>query len=219
MKFIYNIIGWSVGLALLSSCSTTEIVSTYEKPDSDQLYTSLYVVGIGGEALPEDKMENDLVNELEDEGFVAAADTDVFNPKMEVSDGNRDRVVDELIERGFDGLLTFSLISIEDEVDFNVGTYAPGMYPVTGTPYNAYWRYYGYYAPQAYATGYYTKNTVYHLEANLYDTESGERIWGVRSRAVDPRRAEILSEDFADVITDELEESGIIMSKDETAMK
>lgn len=220
MRFIpLKIISLIGIIALLTSCDSTRIISSYEAPNNEEVYTFLYVVGISGESMPEDMMEDVMVNELERKGVVAAADKDTFDPEMEVTDENKALVEEKLDNRGYDALLTFSLVNVDEELDYVQGAYYPGYYPAAYGYYNNYWGYYNYYAPAAYSRGYYTSQTVFHMEANLYDVESGKLVWAARSETIEPATATTFSKNFAETVAKKLVDDGIIMSDDNTAMQ
>mgnify|MGYP006287748341 CR=1 FL=1 len=199
---------------LLVGCDSTRIVSTYESPEMEDTYSGIYVVGIAGDAMPEERMEDNLVRELEEEGYVAAADATSFEPEMNLSQEKREEIEEKLEGQGFDGILTFSLVSIEEEADYVAGAYPMGYYPSGYAYYDSYWGYYGHYAPLAYTPGYYTSNTIYHMEANLYDLETGELVWAARSETVEPATIYTFSENFAETVAEEMEEEGIIVGQD-----
>jgi len=219
MKFIpLKIIGIVGVVALLTSCDSTRIVSSYEAPNQEKVYSNIYVVGISGESMPENMMEDVMVRQLEQKGFVAAADEDTFDPKMDITDENKSKVEGKLDSRGYDALLTFSLVDVDEELDYVQGAYSPGYYPTAYGYYNNYWGYYTHYAPAAYSRGYYTSETVYHMEANLYDVESGKLVWAARSETIEPASATTLSKNFAQTVVDELADEGIIRNDNNTAM-
>lgn len=205
--------------AILISCDSTRIISSYEAPSVDKEYSNIYVVGISGESMPETRMENNMVNELEKKGYVAAADEDTFDPDMEITDENRSKIEDVLDERGYDAILTFSLVEVDEELAYVSGAYSPGYYPSNYGYYNDYMGYYGHYAPLAYDPGYYTSNTVYYMEANFYDVESGKLVWAARSESVEPVNVSTFSENYAETVANDIEEKGIIANKRNTAMK
>jgi len=138
---------------------------------------------------------------------------------MEVTDENKALVEEKLDNRGYDALLTFSLVNVDEELDYVQGAYYPGYYPAAYGYYNNYWGYYNYYAPAAYSRGYYTSQTVYHMEANLYDVEGGKLVWAARSETIEPATATTFSKNFAETVAKKLVDDGIIMSDDNTAMQ
>jgi hypothetical protein len=218
-KIVLQIMTLSGILVMSSSCDSTRIISSYEAPNVEEPYSNIYVVGISGESMPETQMEDYMVKELDKKGYVAAADEDTFDPKMEITEDNRSKVEDKLNKRGYDGILTFSLVDVDEELDYVSGAYAPGYYPASYGYYNSYWGYYGHYAPMAYDPGYYTSNTVYHMEANLYDVESGKLVWAARSETIEPVNASTFAENFAETVANELEDEEIISDEKKTAMK
>lgn len=220
MKNVILRIGTLFGIAaILVSCDSTKIISSYEAPTVDKKYDHIYVVGISEESTPNSQMEDHMVDELENKGYVAAADEGTFDPNMEFTDENRSKIEGELNDKGYDAILTFSLVDVDEELDYVSGAYTPAYYPPAYGYYNNYWGYYSHYAPLAYAPGYYTSSLVYYMEANLYDLESGKLVWAARSETVEPAGAYSFSNNFAETVANELEEQDIIATRENTAMK
>ena len=172
-----------------------------------------------GADTPEEELPETEVIEPDDAGAPAAADEDTFDPEMDINKANRDQVGDKLANRGYDGILTFSLVDVDEELDYVSGAYSPGYYPSAYGYYSNYWGYYGHYAPMAYSPGYYTNNTVYHMEANLYDVETGDLVWAARSETIEPINASSFAENFAETVANELKDEKIISNSKNTAMK
>jgi hypothetical protein len=193
-----------------AACDSTRIVSSYETDEADEIYSGIYVVGISGNAIPEERMESHLIHELEEEGYVAAADQGTFSPEKEWNEGKHDEIRDTLESKGFDGILTFSLVSLEEEPEFVTGVYPTNYYPPRYDYYAHYWGYYGHYGPTVLAPGYYTTNTVFQMEANLYDVETGELAWAARSETVEPTSVYTFAENFAETVVREMIDSDII---------
>lgn len=206
-------------LLLLGSCDRTRIVSSYETSNMEDSYNNLYVVGLSGELMPENAMENYLVSEIEKNGYVAAGDEDTFEPNMEITDENRGMIEDKLRERGHDAILTFSMVDVDEELEYVEGQVSRAYYPTNYGYYGNYWNYYSHYAPRTYTPGYYTSNTVYHMEANLYDLKTGNLVWAARSETVDPLGADVFAENFAEAVVGEMKDKGVISSKKNVAMK
>lgn len=220
MKNVILKIGILFGVAaILISCDRTKIISSYEAPSVDKKYSNIYVVGISEESTPHSQMEDNMVDELEKKGYVAAADEDTFDPNMEFTDENRSKIEGELNDRGYDAILTFFLVDVDRELDFVSGAYTPGYYPEAYGYYNDYWGYYSHYAPAAYDPDYYTSSLAYYMEANLYDVETGKLVWAARSETVQPASAYSFSNNFAEMVANELKKKDIIANKENTAMK
>lgn len=124
----------------------------------------------------------------QDEILAMAKDTAVVR---QVKENMRRRI----IEKGVEGLFMISLFDVEKDQQYheeNVMVVGPayGYYPsyYGATPVNYYGSYYDYYAYNVgtvHSEGYYTTNTTFYIQTNLFDVPSDRLIYAVQGSTVD----------------------------------
>ena len=205
MKFIsiQNIFIFTLGIFLFS-CNSTKIVETY-KADEAKSVDKIYIVGLTGQEMPEQKIEAEMVRRLEERGV--RANSTRYDISSEIASNEEDlkSITDSISESDYDAILTFALVGVSEEKDI----VTPALYDTPSGPidypyFNNYYSYYGYRAPLIYSKGYYESNTIFNLEASLYNLENGKLIWIGQTKTVEPFSVDEFAENYAKTIVDKL---------------
>ncbi len=210
-------------LAVLSACTSTKIIGTYKSPDAKGPYDDIFVVGLVGDQLTDKSVAADLVDMLQKRKVNAQAIKGTITPDMDLTDAKKKEIAAELKSKGFDSVLTFALVSIDEKENYVPGTYTTaaygGYYPMNYGYYGSYWGYYGYHSPQVYQEGYYTSSKVYTLEAVLHDLETEALVWSARSETLDPTSINSFSIEYAETIAYQMLKDGIVLTKKQNEKK
>ncbi|MCA1761521.1 MAG: hypothetical protein ABR574_04905 [Cryomorphaceae bacterium] len=193
---------------IIASCSSTRISGSWKNGDiGDKKYGKIMITALTANAVVKANVEESMAERLVSRGVNAKGAGGVFNPKMEINDEMKHQVASELKSEGFEGLLTFALISEEEKT-----THVPGTTytPYASAYYGNYWGYYGYYAPQVYSSGYYTTSKVYLVEAVMYDVETEKMVWAARSETTDPSSLDKFASDFTSTIAYQLQKDEML---------
>lgn len=109
------------------------------------------------------------------------------------ADTDQNQVVERLKKDGFDGAILVRLKDVEKET-----TYQPGT---------SYGGWYGY----RYATpGYYSENTSFIVETNLYSLEPGKLMWSGTTSTLNPTKLDKTIDDIFSTIRYEWQKKGLI---------
>ncbi len=165
----FKILIASAIVLLIASCSgSTKITSSWKSPDitSNELHFKKIMVA----ALLPDKdrelqksMEQKLVKELNSKNINAVSAYETFGPKYFPAD--EQKALDKLRDNGIDNVLTIVLLDKNKEKNYN-----PGHVSIVPVGYYRSW--FGYYRTvysRVYTPGYYSANTKFYWESNLYD--------------------------------------------------
>ena len=195
---------------ILVACSSTRIIGSWKNADiADKKYGSIMIAALTPNAVTKGNVEEAMAERLVARGVNAKGAGGVFNPEMEITDEMKKQVASKLESAGFEGLLTFALVSEDEQTKYVPGStysYAPYGYGYGGS----YWGYYGYYAPQVYEPGYYTTSKVYLVEAVLYDVNTEKMVWAARSETTDPSSLDKFANDFTSTIAYQLQKDGML---------
>lgn len=194
---------------LLSSCSNTMVVSSWKAdkvPSSN--YKNIIVLGIINQ---KDRslrieLENSMVKQLRNLGYNAVSAMDKFGPKA-FNKVNEDSIASELVNSGFNAVITTSLLDKSKEHSYNPGNV---RYQPMGIYYNRFGRYYTTIYDRVYTPGYYTTQTNFFLETNLYDLSTKELVYSVQGKSFDPSSASALSIDYSKAIVKDMKSKGIL---------
>lgn len=185
---------------LLPGCNSTRITSSWNT-DSVRPYAFKKIMVLGlipdyDRALRE-SMEQHMVFELRNLGYDATCSCDEYNPKT-FENMNETTALAQLKNAGVDAVLTVVLLDKQKE-----RYYVPGR--VQYTPYFQYYnRFWGYSRTmygRIYTDGYYTTDTKYFWESNLYSMEKGDLLYSAQSRSFDPSSREQMGNEYAKLIT------------------
>jgi hypothetical protein len=190
-------------LLLLSACHVTNITSSWKADQIDlHGFEKVLVLGIipdSSRALRQN-MEKALTNQLKDRGINAVSAFDEFGPKVfkKITEGEVDS---QIKKKGFDAVITITLLNKRKERYYIPARveYTPFWYD-----YSFFWGYYSSLYGRIYEPGYYTEDTRYFWESNLYDLKRNKLLYSVQGNAFNIADAESYGNDYAKVIIKDL---------------
>jgi hypothetical protein len=207
----FKILILSAIMVVIASCSgSTKITSSWKSPTATSIDTKKVMVV----ALLPDKdrelqknMENGLVEDLKAKGIHAVSAFETFGPKYLPQDEHQ--ALNKLHETGIEDVLTVVLLDKNKDKSYNPGRV--DIYPV------GYYRtWFGYYRTvysRVYTPGYYTSNTRFYWESNLYDLEGNKLLYSAQSESFDPSSVSQLASDYSKKIIGDMAKQGLIAVK------
>ena len=189
---------------IVSACTSTKIIGSWKNSEiGEKQYGNIMIYALTSNPVAKANVEERMAEVLTARKVDAMGGGGVFSPEVEVTDERKKEIATKLKSNGYDGLLTFALISSEEKTSYVPGssyTYAPYSYGY----YGSYWGYHGYYAPQVYTPGYYTSSEVYTVEACLYDVETEKLVWAARSETTDPSSLDAFANEYTETVVYQL---------------
>ena len=190
-------------LFLLPGCSSSRITSSW-KSDRTQPQTFKKIIVLGlireNDRHLRESMEQQLVTGLRNLGYDATCSCDEYNPKA-FENLTEEQALAKLKNSGVDAVMTIVLLDKTRE-----RYYVPGR--VQYTPYRMYYnRFWGYSRTmygRIYSEGYYTEDTKYFWESNLYALNENELIYSAQSQSFDPASSEKMGEEHAVMLTKDM---------------
>jgi len=209
-----------VFLFLLVGCGPSSRITSSWKAENIQpkKYNRIVVLGLIREAdrTLREKMEQHLVSDLKDLGYDATCSCDEYNPKT-FENMNEEQAISKLRNSGVDAVLTVVLLDKTRE-----RYYVPGR--VQYTPYTIYYnRFWGYSRTiygRIYSEGYYTEDTKYFWETNLYDLATNDLVYSAQSQSFDPSSSESLGHEYGQMIATDLVKQHVLVNlKEQPVLK
>ena len=196
-------------LLLISACSTSRITHSWKAENvSGKKFNKIMVVALikDNDVAMREKMENHLVGDLAERGFIAVSSLREYGPKS-FEAMKEDEVLNKLQNSGVDAVLTIVLLDKQRE-----RYYVPGR--IYYSPYIIYHRrFWGYYSTmydRIYSPGYYQVNTNYFWESNLYELSTKELLYSVQTESFDPESASSLGHEYGKLILKDLFEKNVL---------
>ena len=198
-------------LALLVTCTAPSRItsSCSPRPTTPVLFKKLIVLGLihDRDRTLREHMEQSLAEHLRARGQVAVCACELYGPK-EFDQLSEKEALAKLSTSGIDGVLTIVLLDKERE-----RYYVPGQ--MQYTPYGFYYdRFWGYSRSlywRIYSPGYYSTNTRYFWESNLYDLSDSKLLYSAQSQSFDPSFSDELGKEYGKLIVDDMVGKGIIV--------
>lgn len=181
--------GILTGLVLfLGACSNTKVTSSWKEPETSlDKSQKIMVLGLVNdrEGRLRGQMEKEMVLALQKQGYQAVSAFDQFGPKA-FKGLKEEQALNKLRKDDIDKVLTIVMLDKSKEKN-----YVPGnnMYPY-GPFYGRWWGYYNWMYGRVYQPGYYTTNTRYFLESNLYSIRDKQLLYSIQTETFDPASAE-----------------------------
>ena len=206
----------SLFLLFLMSCSSSRITHSWTAENIlPKKFSKILVLGLNDETdiSTREKMENHFVGDLSELGYTAVSSLKEFGPRA-FKKMDEDAALDKLKSSGFDAVITIVLLDKTKEKH-----YVPGR--VYFSPYIIYQRrFWGYYTTiydRVYTPGYYTTDTRYFWESNLYDLTSKELLYSVQTESFDPASSESLAHEYGKLIVGDMLKHHILSKPDVVA--
>lgn len=195
----------------LAACTSTYVTRSWTKPNARpaQLRRIAVLAMLQQDnRILRQQMEEAIASELVVRGYNAYSTFQEFGPQR-FDRTDEQAALNRLKKSNTDAVLTVVLLDKAKE-----RYYVPGR--VTYTPaavyYNRFWGYYSTVYDRMYTPGYYTTNTNYFWESNLYDLNQpgDDLIYSAQSESFDPASAESLGRQYAKTIVKDMIRSGLI---------
>jgi hypothetical protein len=174
-----------------SSCVSSNLLKAWS---SDEKYgapfQNIMVMGLVNNVSLRASVEDEFVTEARRENIKAGNGMSMFPPELGKPFEDIERVKARLRDKGYDAILTVALINVNAKryitADAVYQPYGYGYYDRFG---NYYYQTYS----TVYREGYFTQNSSYFIECNLYELTKGALTWSGRSK-------EFNYEDFDDTM-------------------
>jgi hypothetical protein len=194
-------------LLLLASCNSTKITSSWKSDEAPQKsYKKIMVLGILNQKdrTLREQLEKQLAANLSNNGYTAVSAMDEYGPKAFEKIKEED-IAQKLKSSGYDAVITTVLLDKSKDQ-----YYQPGRVSYQPIGIRRFGRYYTTIYDRVYDPGYYTNSTEYFLESNMYDIQSGDLVYSVQSKAVDPSSVSTLGRDYGKRIAKDLKEKQVL---------
>jgi len=193
---------------LLSSCATKDIVRDWNSDEEHKRNVeSIMIMGLVNQMSLRSDIEFEMADAARKIGLKSTNSMAMFPPELGKPIDDTERIRERLQERGIDAILTVTILDIEAKR--YVGpekTYVPLVY------YDWFTNYYYQTAAVVYKPGYFTFQTRYFLETNLYEVKSGKLLWSGRSYAFDPQDFERFVKKYGKRLFKELHKTDIMLN-------
>lgn len=212
MKKYISLAGCIITLLAIASCSSTKVTSSWKAPGTEVKVNSRHVLVLGimnkgqSHAL-RSNMEDQLATELRNSGVDATPSSSVFNSRQF---NNEQKALRALKNKGYDAVMTISLLNKSKETHYNPGTV---YYEPYGPYYGHWWGYYRWRYGSVYTPGYYSEDTKFYWETNLYDLRQDKMLYSVQSESFDPSSIESLGNDYAKNVVKDMMKQGLMVKK------
>ena len=193
-------------MLLMNSCaSTTHVRDWTSSEDYDRNFKKVLIMGLVNNVSLRNDIEYEMVEAAHKVGLKATNSMAMFPPELGKPFDDTERIKVRLQEGGFDGILTVALIDVAAERYVPPETkYEPLVY------YDRFKNYYYRTEALVYKPGYFSLQTNYFLETNLYELKAGTLVWSGRSYAFDPQDVERTVPSYAKKLFKELLKEGVI---------
>lgn len=193
-------------LTIMNGCTTTYHVRDWSSSDEfDRNFNKFMIMGLINNVSRRFDVEREMVDAARKVKLNSTKGMSMFPPELGKPFDDIERVKDRLQERGFDAILTVAFIDVTAERYIRPETrYVPLVY------YNRFGNYYYRTFALVNKKGYFSLESRYFLETNLYELKNGSLIWSGRSLAFDPKDVERFIPAYAKRLFKELLEKGVI---------
>ena len=201
-----------LAVIFFTSCATTEITSSWKAENArPHDYKKMLVIGLMPDSVRDfrQQMEKALTDDLKSKGVNAVSAFELYGPKV-FRHMSEQQMNKQIKSKGFDGIITISLLNTKEEKN-----YVPGSITdyTGGYGYPNFWDYYSAAYDRIYEPSYYSTDTDYFWESNLYNLSNGKMIYSVLSRSFDPNTAQSLGKEYGQLILNDLIRNGVITNK------
>lgn len=193
-------------ILFLTSCVPEGLMRTWSTTeDYDRKFNNMLVMGLVNNVNLRNEVENEVVYAGKKEGLKCVNGMSMFPPELGKPFEDVERAKERLRQNGFDGVITVALVDINEERYIPPSTeYEPLLY------YNRFGNYFFRTYDLVYRPGYFTRNTKYFIETNVYELKGGKLIWSGRSTIFNPSDLNQYLPNYARGLFKELKVEGMI---------
>jgi hypothetical protein len=197
------IVSFSITVILFSSCTSTQITSSWREPDKEVSMNKLnkvLVVALLRNETNRHTAEDEMVSFLRGKGVASYGYLD-----NEISTRNEDAIRDKIRGDDFDGAVTMRLVDVDKDIAYTPGNYQsyPSYYRSFSGYYFRSWSYYS--TPARYTT---TKT--YTVETNVYSIKEDRIIWSGLTETTNPDGVDKMTREIVKVVYRQMVKEGFI---------
>ena len=207
-----------LSIFFLTACSSSRITHSWRAENVlAKKYNKILVLGLNSEPdiSTRERMENHMTADLVELSYTAVSGLKEYGPKS-FRKMDEETLLEKLQSSGFDAVLTIVLLDKSKERN-----YVPAH--VNNSPYFIYHRrFWGYYTTiydRIYTPGYYTINTRYFWESNLYDLTTKELVYSVQTESFDPASSESLGHEYGKMIVKDMMKNNVLIKPEIVSVK
>lgn len=208
-----KLLGISLFVVLISSCSSSRLVDEYINTDSPNFQaTKVLVVGLTSDVGLQRQFEYSLVQTLEAEGVLAVKSVDYFESTVDENkqwEENLENIGKELLKAGFDAVLFSKVTGQESKVT------VAQSYRNLSKSFESFSDYY-YENKAVYGSGQVENYPVYNTETSLYCLCPGKErdlIWRGKIDIVDPPATATTIRDYVKTLISTLKKNNLLILK------
>lgn len=202
MRYLFTILV----AALLTGCSTTYVTSSWNNaPVKPVQGKKIVVIGLVGdnEKRARELMEQHMVGDLKAMGYDAVCSCEEYNPAYFKSLDEK-AAIEKLKKEGVETILTIVLLDKRKEKH-----YVPG----NNMKLPVFWDYYHSVQERIQVNGYYTEDTRYTWETNLYDLVSNQLLFSARSQSFEPKSTDQLAHEYGRMLVKKMTNKGVLVKQ------
>jgi len=193
-------------VAFAGACATTQIQSSWAKPDIGPLnFRKVVAMAIAKNPDRRRVMEDAMAGEI----HKTAPDVQAVPSYTIISDAdmpNEARVKEQIDRAGFDGAVMLRVTDVSRQ-----DVYVPGQTEYAPVAYRSFWGYYHYWVPIEYEPSYIDRETNVRVETEVYSTAGGgDLVYSAVSDTVDPRSPTQLVNSVAKHVVADMKEKGLL---------
>jgi len=208
-SILVSVILTNIGVILLGCGGSVSLTNVWTDPGyTGKPKNNVLVVGLAQKHQVRTSFEYQLTREFTSRGISAMASIDGIPRDVQLDKQN---FAQYFGDKNFDAVLVTGLVSADTVEQYNPGN----VYVLPVGHYNTWHGYYGAVYAVHHEPGYWTSNTEFVLESNLYDVASEKLIWRGISKAVNPENAMEVIKELSKNLVDRLALDGIVKPKKE----
>ena len=189
--------------ALITSCSSTQITSSWREPDKAVVVGKLnkvLVVALFKDETSRHRAEDQMAGYLKGKGI---ASYNYLNASF--NKANEELLRTKIKADGFDGAITMRLVDVEKETTYTPGnmSFYPQYYRNFSGYYHRSWSNYS-------SPGYYSTTKIYTIETNVYSIKEDKIIWSGLTKTTKADGVKKITEEVAEAVYKKMVKEGFI---------
>jgi len=179
----------AIGMAALTSCSSTLVTTRWQDPTTTQIrFSKVLALSITKDPSLRDAAEGELCAHMPSVNCKPAY---LAIPDSMISKVDEAKAL--TLKEGFDGAVVVRVLDRREQVTYMGPSYGP-----------TFWGYYGYAWPIAYDPGYYRTDDVVLIEVSIFSLTRDRRLWVGTTETLNPTSLPDMVSDIAKAVRSEL---------------
>jgi hypothetical protein len=205
-------------ISFVSCGPSTKITRSWTSPEKhSDGYQNIYIAAVVDDVAKRQIFEDQMRAKLLEIGVQSQTSSATIRPNFWMStELDKNAMMEQINKNNHDGILTMTLIDVQNEQRYIPGTMMMGGPMMMGGGWGMagnFGGYWGMHHPMMMTPGQIVNDRLYFIEINMYDAKNELLVWSAQSESLNPSSLDKFSSEFSDVVLNRMIKEGVVRKR------